>query len=544
MESFERLRQCFNVIKENHIDPWCWHEYLNDDLPAPEEMSDEEPQVDDDDDPEMKSLKPRKRSSADRLKTHLLATVSEFQRASQAADMCYYHMSSTPEVLKECVVILGTSGDVDEEMLRSGDASPQKILANLQEKLKEAYTTLEKVKEELEEMKARYVKVRQESETRWKKWQAMTMRAEEAMTRLDALVYEQRAEIAKRRHVEVACEKLRLQKLRTARLMIYKGREVLKVLLKANKKENLFYAFVGFIHVLTEQRKERLMREQEAQRDLIESCLRSEVRFLLAEQERRSTLFARLTGESHRLKNDRRALACRKMHRMRPYEPSEYVLWAWELWQSVRFAIPMEKQLEREAALHELSSERLLEATGQVQQLTHRIDALRREVAEERAAHDLSKRVLTEQSARYVAQLHERLHTHRVEEMRVLARLHELDCESKDERIELLQREIAEDHQIHALKLMVIDLESRLRRALDRRRPRGMALPPTGQKCAVCEREILVRSWKGYPKVPEVATRLAHSLSEADLSGDAKAWELDSVRSGRESPFAAVWRPV
>lgn len=94
------------------------------------------------------------------------------------------------------------------------------------------------------------------------------------------------------------------------------------------------------------------------------------------------------------------------------------------------------------------------------------------------------------------------------QEVEILRVLRELENESKDERIAVLEREIAEDKHIHALKGMIVDLESNLRRALDRRKPRSFVVPPNGPKCVICGRETSLRTWK----LPESLTR---SASEA-----------------------------
>merc|ERR1719324_67112 len=113
---------------------------------------------------------------------------------------------------------------------------------------------------------------------------------------------------------------------------------------------------------------------------------------------------------------------------------------------------------------------------------------------------DLARREMTAVSGRAVQSLVEKLQKHRVQELAVLARLHRLDVEAKEERIAMLEREIAEDQHIHALKGMVVDLEGRLRRALDRRKQRSFVVPPgTGQKCVACGREDLFKSWKVMP---------------------------------------------
>merc|ERR1719446_1633835 len=115
---------------------------------------------------------------------------------------------------------------------------------------------------------------------------------------------------------------------RCDRLMKYRGREVMRTTFKANKKENLFYAFVGFVYVLTEQKAERERREAEARRDAVEFSLKNEVRFLIAEIDRRQEAVQSLAEQAGRLKKDRRDLGMRIIWKLRKYEPAEYCLWA------------------------------------------------------------------------------------------------------------------------------------------------------------------------------------------------------------------------
>merc|ERR1712224_509915 len=95
---------------------------------------------------------------------------------------------------------------------------------------------------------------------------------------------------------------------------------------------------------------------------------------------------------------------------------------------------------------------------------------------------------------------------------------------------------------------MVVDLESRLRKALDRRKERNLVVPPMkGLKCVMCSREVLHRNWKSMPEPPETPPRMVQSRSDADLSDGAKAWRLglstkfgdkygEMLKAGSESP--------
>jgi len=545
VESFERLRQCFDCIKEKHSDPWCWHEYLN----AEGDVEDE-----DADDPEASQLAPKPRTNIERLKSHLLACVQEFGRASQAADMAYYHMSVEPSQMKECVIILGTSGDVDEEMLASGDASPQKILAMMQDKLTKCKENIAALEVEVQNLKTDLCDTRRECDDNWKKWQIAKMQGEEAIQRLNHLSVQFNEEMEIKQQREAKHRVLENKFIRCDRLMKYQGRERMRQTFKAHKKENMFYAFVGFVYVLTEQKAERERREAEARRDAVEFSLKNEVRFLIQEIDRRQEAVQSLCEQTGRLKHDRRDLAARIVHKMRPYETLEYCLWVWEMWQSVRGTkvLNLEKDLHHEQAMHQAVAQQLVQAQKQLPFMARRMDVLKRQMCEEKTTADILKRTVTVQYAEAIATMWERMFNHRLREIDCLSRLHILDCETKDERIAVLERDIAEDKHIQALKGMVVDLESRLKRSLDRRKQRGLVVPPSkGMKCTMCSREVLHRNWKEFP-TPAVTnfkpaiplSPMAHSQSAGDLSDGAKNWRLGlGAKYGECAAFSAVWRP-
>lgn len=480
VEAFERLRQCFDILKENHTDPWSWHEYLaeeEEEIDLTAELGDVPL------DPELEALKPKRISNIDKLKAHLLACVSEMTRASQAADMCYFHMCTKPEDMKPCVVILGTAGDVDEDMLNSGDASPQRMLALLQEKLERAKEEISELQAEVTDLKRRLLSKKLESEERWLNWQAMAMLQEETQMKLHLTTEALNKTPGEKHEVEVAYEKLQTQMVRAARLMSYQGVRALRTSLNAWKKENLFYAFHGFIFILKQEIEER-------RRDQIEFALRNEVRFLLQEVVNRGLPIERLITEICRMKRQRRELACRILYKHRPYEALEYCLWVWELWQPLRGQLALEKHLEREETRHGYAMQMLQHTSAQIPPMARQLDVLRRHLAEERSAHDITKRDIMTEHSRLVAALCEHLHEHRLQETATLARIFHLTIEEKDERIAILEKEIAEDKHIQSLKSMVVDLESRLRKALDRRKQRPFVANPTS------EREAMLKGWK------------------------------------------------
>merc|ERR1712113_784168 len=109
----------------------------------------------------MLQLKPKARKNVDRLKQHLLACVSELNRAAQAADLCYFQMCCNPQEMRDCVTIMGTAGDVDADLLlASGDGSPQKLLAALQLKLEQAQDNIANLNKDVSTLRDKLVEAR------------------------------------------------------------------------------------------------------------------------------------------------------------------------------------------------------------------------------------------------------------------------------------------------------------------------------------------------------------------------------------------------
>jgi len=546
-ESFERLRQALNVLKEHHYDPWNWHEYLGEE---PLDILEEDEEAED---AEMMALKPKARKNIDRLKSHLITVVQELNRAGHAADLAYYYMSIHPELMKECVVIMGTAGDIDEDLLlESGDGSPEKVMAALQAKLDVANERITQLTDEVNDLSRRLIETNYESEDRLRNWSRCKMQAEEAIQRLDKQTRTLNAVLEREAELQADYDDLWMRHVRASKMMIYKARQGMRDRLFAqNKKENLFYAFQGFMYIVQQEKEERIRREQEEMRDSVEFALRNEVRFLLNENLRCNDSVKRLANEQHRLKLDRRALAKRLLYRQRPYERLEYLKWVWELWQPLRSSLRLEKHLDQTQASLAAVNQQLTWSSKQMVPLMNFMDQLRMEVLREQLEGDLMRRELVAASARQFAALTERLRLQRAQEVEILKRLRELENEAKDERIAVLEREIAEDKHIHALKSMIVDLEQNLRRALDRRKPRSFVVPPNGPKCVTCGRETSFRAWKLPPD------GLTRSASEVDLSRDRPsavvspppprspsrgnsraAWSDEE----KESKFVAVWR--
>ncbi|CAK9009688.1 Copia protein [Durusdinium trenchii] len=324
------------------------------------------------------------------------------------------------------------------------------------------------------------------------------MQAEEAIQRLDKQTRTLNAVLEREAELQEDYDDLFARHVRASKMMIYKARQGLRDrLFLQNKKENLFYSFQGFMYILQQEKEERIRREQEEMRDSVEFALRNEVRFLLNENLRCNDAVKLVATEASRLKSDRRALAKRLLYRQRPYERLEYLLWIWELWQPLRGALRLEKHLDQTQASLAAVNQQLTWSSRQMVPLMNFMDQLRMEVLKEQLEGDLMRRELVAASARQFAALTERLRLQRSQEMEILVRLRELENESKDERIAVLEREIAEDKHIHALKGMIVDLECNLRRALDRRKPRSFVVPPgtAGPKCVSCGRETSFRAW-------------------------------------------------
>merc|ERR1712232_67379 len=91
----------------------------------------------------------------------------------------------SPEEQRECTMVLGSSGDVDEELLaESGDASPAKIMAALQKKLDKAKERIKELEEDIKVLESDLQETRRLAEERWENWQTTAVTLEEALTRL------------------------------------------------------------------------------------------------------------------------------------------------------------------------------------------------------------------------------------------------------------------------------------------------------------------------------------------------------------------------
>lgn len=555
-QAFETLRQALNVVKEKHYDPWNWHKYIG------EEPQDPVPD-DPDEDPEVRALRPKARKNVERAKAHLLTTIQEMNRAAQAADMAYFHLCTSPEDMRECMIIMGSAGDIDADLLlESGDASPAKILAALQRKLDKAHARIEELQYILDKTNEELCATRLESDDRWMNWQRSAMQAEEAISRLDRTKGSLDDTLDREDQLLAAYRDLHGRFVRASRLMIYKARQGLRdrVFLR-NPQENLFYAYHGFMTVLQTEKEERIRQEREAEQNAVMFALKHEVKYLLREKSLFAAAMQRVSGEAAKHRAYRRDLACRLLHKNRPHEVAEYFLWIWELWIPLRPRLVLEKMLETEQAIRAAMAQQLTHTAMQIPELTGVVDDMRREWAEERVRFELDKRQLVLDFATQTEDLLEKLRLHRSEELFTLHRIHRVDVEAKEERIAILEREIAENQHVQALRGMVVDLESRLRKALDRRKQlRGAVISPgTGPICSQCGRENLFRDWKNMaPKFPSlmdvelkpIKTALAppmfpHSASETDLTHlagkitprQALAWSTE-----KKPTFTAVWR--
>jgi len=540
-EGFERLRQCFDILKEKHTDPWVWHEYLGIEAEEDEDLGI--------DDPEILALMPAARNNASRAKSHLLSCCRELQRAVQAADMAYYYISTSSDDLRDCMKILGSGGDIDEDLLEStGDASPEKIMAALQAKMNRLKSQVGELETEVTGLKKHLLKARHVADERWRHWQCARMQAEEALSRLDDTSQQLHISVEKQNQLKIRNQKYQLQAVRSSRLMLRHGHVLLRKLFVANRKENLFYAFYGFIATVKEELEERRRAEEMERRDAVEFALRNEVRFLLNETSVRGAAVERLVREATRMKSDRRSLACRMLQKYRPYLRQEYFLWIWELWQDLRPRLRLEKDLDRQRASSAALSQMMQQiAAVQLPEVVKQNDKLRRELAVEKCAHDMSSRSTLLDASLRVAAFTEHLIANRADDRENQQRLSELDKNEAMERIAIMEKEIAEDKHVQSLKGMVIDLECRLRRALDRRKAKGLMVPPvSGPKCSLCHREILFRGWKtGMPKVFDIGISppptphpavLTDTGSPPATSGMIHSWSTSALEVSSPSP--------
>jgi len=557
LESFMWLREVFEGLKENYIDAWVWHEYLGDDVDEAEAERDLDALGMD---PEERALVPKARSHASRLKAHLLSCCAELNRTAQAADLCYFHMCATPQEMRPCVAALGSAGDIDADtLLGSDDVSPEKLLAILQDKLKATQEELADRMEEIEGLKIDLAAALKLADDNWMAWQTAQMDCEEAYTRLNA--YHTQLEDARDREAKLV-GKLQVWQRKwkqAADKMIPQGALILrdKVLFK-NDTDLQSVVFRAFIDTLYRDRQERLWKEYMEQRDKTEKAMKDEIKFCLAELPRRSAIAGPLVQEIGRLKQDRRALARRLMQKNRPRETAEYLLWVWELWQPVRARLVLEKKLERERDLHSQAAQLLTQTAVQLEPMQQRIDVLCRDLAVERHSRDIDRRCLVIEGATRAVKLQEYFLEQRTEELEVMQRIHTIDLESRSDKIAVLEREIAEDKHVKALKSMVIMLESRLRSELDTRRLRAPLPGGVGPKCLQCQREVLLRNWKekGKLQLPPWTSNLKSSVGRSDsvpalpglgvtLEGEegTVTWDMEkNLRSLSQLKSTCQWR--
>eukprot|EP00933_Yihiella_yeosuensis_P063331 TRINITY_DN6643_c5_g1_i1.p1 TRINITY_DN6643_c5_g1~~TRINITY_DN6643_c5_g1_i1.p1 ORF type:complete len:501 (-),score=102.00 TRINITY_DN6643_c5_g1_i1:157-1461(-) len=390
-------------------------------------------------------------------------------------------------------------------------------MAALQDKLDKANAKITDLEYELDRLRKAYSDEMYRSDVRLQMWSRKGMQAEEAMTRLDATTRELNRVLDRERELQVDYDDLYSRYVRASRILLYKGRQAMRdKIFMQNKKENLFYAFQGFTYIVNQEKEERIRQEQEEMRNAIEFALRNEVRFLLSENTRCNRVCQMLTTEVIKFKKDRRLMAQRIIAKMRPYEELEYFLWIWEMWLPLRPRLKLEKAFEKEQATRDAATQQLIQASGLMLPMTKKCDELRMDLIREQMEHDLTRREFTVAASRQLQVLCTQLRDHRLQELHCLHRIHVMDVEAKEERIAVLEREIAEDKHVHALKGMVIDLESNLRKALDKRKQRGFVVPPGGGiKCTQCGRETMFRGWKCPPETGAAA--MTRSASDADL---------------------------
>lgn len=492
-EAFRRLRQCFDNVKSSYTDPWTWHEYLEDDIESGDEAETDDIGID----PEVKALLPVARSHQERLKTHLLACGAEIQRASQAADRCYFHIALSPDRLRECILILGSSGEIDaEDLLGSGETGPEALLGILQNKLEAAKHQLEELTTERDNLIEERDFYQERSELYWTEWQQAAVTREEAIVRLDTMTEERDFHVDRGIRLEKTVEDLQQQLFEAIEAKRQRTLKMLRDIFGMQQENLIAEMFQFFKNQMEKERMQRLQREREAQSHKTEAALREELSRIMEELPQRTAEVGSVVQEIGRLKFDRKQLATRLLYKYRPLDRKDYLYSVFEMWKPLRRELRLEKLLEREETVRQTYEQLAHQATTQLELSAGRVNELEGDIVAERAERDTDRRHIAACGAARTAVLLERVQAHRDEELEMLERLRNIDIEERDEKIAVLERDIAEDTHVKALKKMIVSLEERVH-LFEVRKSMNKPLvdPGTGQKCFACSRETLFKSW-------------------------------------------------
>jgi hypothetical protein len=491
-EAFRQLRQAFDNVKSSYTDPWTWHEYLEEDVDSDTDET-EALGID----PEVKALLPQARSHQERLKSHLLACGAELGRAAQAADKCYFHIALSPDKLRECILILGSSGEIDaEDLLNSGGTGPEALLGILQNKLEAAKHEMEELTTERDDLQEQLEFYMERSELYWTEWQNAAFTREESVLRLDAMTVDRDFHVERGLRLEKTCADLQQELFEAIEAKRQRTLKMLRDIFGMQQEHLMKEMFDFFKTQMEKERMERLAREREAQSHLVEGALRTELARVMQELPQRNQEVGVVVHEIGRLKLERKELAHRILQKYRPYERKEYLWNVFNAWLPFRNELRLEKLLEREETVRKTYEQLHHQTTGQAVLAAERVNELELDLVAERAERDTDRRNIVACGAARTAVLLERVQAHRDEELEMLDRLRNIDVEERDEKIAVLERDIAEDTHVKALKRMIVELEARLHAYQVKKAMHPQVVDPgTGPKCVGCSRETLFKSW-------------------------------------------------
>lgn len=493
-EAFRMLRQAFDNVKSSYTDPWTWHEYLEEDV----ESDDEEEVEDLGIDPEVKALLPKARSHQERLKSHLLACGAELGRAAQAADKCYFHISLSPDKLRDCILILGSSGEIDAEDLLNGGGGtgPEALLGILQNKLEAAKHEIEVLTTERDELQEQLEFYIERSELYWKEWQMAAVTREEGIMRMDTMTKDRDFHVDRGLRLEKTVEELQQQLFEAIEAKRQRTLKMLRDIFGMQQENLISEMFQFFKAQMQKERQERLQREREASSHLVEGALRTELKRVMEELPQRNDELGFVVHEISRLKIDRKQLAQRILSKYRPLERLDYLYSCFQAWLPFRNELRLEKLLEREETVRRGYEQLHHQTTEQAVLAAERVNELEIDLVAERAERDTDRRNIVACGAARTAVLLERVQAHRDEELQMLERLRNIDISERDEKISVLERDIAEDTHVKALKRMIVDLEGRVHAyEVQKAMKPKLVDPGTGPKCMGCSRETLFKSW-------------------------------------------------
>merc|ERR1712107_321388 len=123
--------------------------------------------------------------------------------------------------MKECLIVTGTSGDIDEEMLEETGGSPAKIMAALQKKLDAAHDRIDELEGHVKDLEEKLTDERILCDQRWMLWQTTAVTLEEAQGRLHNTTVQLNWLTDRHGQLTSAYEDLHERHIRAKRLILY-----------------------------------------------------------------------------------------------------------------------------------------------------------------------------------------------------------------------------------------------------------------------------------------------------------------------------------